>query len=169
MENETTNELHTSRLGPWMRVFATAWILIVSLALTGHSGQNPNHSVVASGGSVAAESATRRVSGALGQVASNRAQSPTNTLSNGFWNTVASCDCPFVGDLDTNGVISISDVVLLVNIAFRGAPMAPGDPNCPLTTRADVNCNGVVSVSDVVTIVNTAFRGSDDRCDPCSQ
>lgn len=153
----------------WLAVAFVFVVQLSFLALSVQANQNPNQSLVASGGTVSAQSATHRVSGAVGQVASVRATSSTYTVAGGFWNTVGLCECPFVGDLDTNGVISISDVVSIVNIAFRGAAIPPSDPLCPLVTRADVTCDGVVSIQDVVTIVNTAFRGNDSRCDPCQQ
>ena len=170
MRKISTNALSEKRLlgrVPGLRPAVVA--LFACLALDAQSSQNPKHSSVMSGGSVAAQSATHRVSGAIGQVASSRANSATHTLAGGFWNTVGLCDCPHIGDLDTNGVINVLDVVALVNIAFRGAAMAPTDPLCPLVTRADLNCDSVVSVQDVVTMVNTAFRGNDSRCDPCVQ
>ncbi len=144
-------------------------VFTLAVALPAYASQNPTQSAVVSGGTVSAQSATHRVSGAVGQVASSRVNSSTHTVAGGFWNTVGLCDCPHIGDLDTNGVISISDVVLLVNIAFRGAAVPPSDPLCPLVTRADLTCDGAVSIQDVVTIVNAAFRGTDDRCNPCEQ
>lgn len=144
-------------------------VWVVSTTPIAVSRQTPRQSAVTSGGSVAAESPSHRVSGAIGQVASSRSTSATNTLAGGFWNTVGLCDCPYIGDLDTNTVINVFDVVALVNIAFRGGNMAPGDPLCPLVTRADLTCDGVVNAQDIVTMVNAAFRGSDTRCDPCVQ
>lgn len=141
-------------------------VLTVAQAVT--SAQNPPRSAVASGGTVAAQSATHRVSGAIGQIATGRPQSATNSVAEGFWNTLGICECPHIGDLDTNGFLNILDVVGLVNVAFRGAEMPPSDRFCPLATRADLNCNGIVNIQDVVSIVNAAFRGSDTRCDPCA-
>jgi len=142
-------------------------LLFLSLAPVVWASQNPNRSVVASGGTVAAQSSTHRVSGTVGQIASTRAQSATNKLAGGFWNTVGMCECPFIGDLDTNGFIDVLDVVAMVNVAFRNGAMPPGDPQCPLATRADLNCDTFVDIFDVVGIVNTAFRGNDSRCNPC--
>jgi hypothetical protein len=129
----------------------------------------PRGAVIGSGGTVGAQSANRRVSGVLGQTASSRASSPSHQAAQGFWNTVALCDCPHIGDLDTNGVLSVSDVVALVNAAFRGGAIPPGDPLCPLFSRGDLTCDGVISVMDVVTILNATFRNNDTRCNPCLQ
>jgi hypothetical protein len=131
--------------------------------------QNPPRSTVASGGTVSAQSATHRVSGTVGQIASGRPQSATNTVNEGFWNSLQICDCPHVGDLDTNSVIDILDVIAIVNSAFRGAPISPGDPFCPSATRSDVNCDELVDILDVIALVNTAFRNIDSRCNPCEQ
>jgi hypothetical protein len=139
----------------------------VSIAAVATASQNPPRSTVASGGTVAAQSATHRVSGAIGQVASGRPLSATNSVAEGFWNTLGICDCPHIGDLDTNSTIDILDVVALVNSAFRGAPIPPGDRFCPLVSRGDLNCDTIVDILDVVAVVNTAFRNLDSRCDPC--
>jgi len=145
-------------------------VLILLIGITPvHATQNLNRSTVASGGTVSAQSATHRVSGTVGQIASGRPQSATNTVSEGFWNTQQTCDCPHVGDLDTNSVIDILDVIAIVNSAFRGAPVSPGDPFCPSATRADVNCDELVDILDVIALVNTAFRNIDSRCNPCEQ
>ncbi|HWO56342.1 MAG TPA: hypothetical protein VNN55_02125 [bacterium] len=81
------------------------------------------------------------------------------------------CACNCHADPVCDGVINnIQDVVVAVNVAFRGAPAVPDpNPSCPYETT-DVNCDGVTSVLDVVKIVNVAFRGSTpatEYCDPC--
>jgi hypothetical protein len=61
------------------------------------------------------------------------------------------------GDLDDNGVFNIVDVVLIINIAFRGAnpPSPPG--------LADVNSDCIASdIQDVVRIVGIALRGQEE-------
>ena len=149
--------------------FAALLVLILSVGAVAHATAAPQHSVVASGGTVSALSSTHRVSGTIGQVSSTRAQSPTTTVAGGFWNTLGVCKCPHIGDLDTNSVIDILDVIALINVAFRGGPTPPGDPQCPITTRADLNCDSVVDILDVISSINTAFRNVDDRCNPCLQ
>jgi hypothetical protein len=126
--------------------------------------------VISSGGSVAAKSPTHRVSGTLGQVASNRGGSPTVDLGAGFWNTaVPACDCRYHGDLDGNGVVNVFDVVRLVDATFRSGPSPPKDPFCPHANRGDYNCDGVLSITDVVWAVSVAFRGGSIPCDPCKK
>ena len=142
-----------------------------TVAATGKvdSSKRIDRHVIASGGTVAAQSATRRVSGTVGQLASNRSQSSTVRLGAGFWNGAApACSCPFYGDLNGDGVTDVFDVVLEVDIAFRNAPIPPKDPFCP-TDRADYNCDGVIDVFDVVGAVSTAFRDNDTRCKPCER
>lgn len=159
--------LNANRFNAVAIALSLGYLGMLSVTLL-NAAQNPPRSVVASGGTVAAQSTTHRVSGAIGQVASGRPQSAANSVAEGFWNTLGICACPHIGDLDTNGVLNILDVVGLVNVAFRGAEMPPSDRFCPLITRADLNCNGIVNIQDVVSIVNAAFRGSDTRCDPCA-
>ena len=58
------------------------------------------------------------------------------------------------GDLNNDGVHNVLDVVLIINVAFRGAP-AP-EPSW----IADLNGDAVTNVLDVVLMINTAFRGA---------
>jgi hypothetical protein len=58
------------------------------------------------------------------------------------------------GDMDDNGVFNIVDVVLIINVAFRGSttPSPPG--------IADVNSDCISSdIQDVVGIIGVALRG----------
>lgn len=169
MSRRNRNSLLFSRLcrraGFWSGVCALGFALV--FAVSAFASQNPTQSVVGSGGTVGAQSATHRVSGTIGQIASGRSQSDTKKLNSGFWNTVGVCDCPFVGDIDGNSHIDVLDVVAMINVAFRNGEYPPGDPLCPYWTRAEVNCDGQVDVLDVVAIINTAFRNTDSRCNPC--
>jgi hypothetical protein len=121
MSRLNRNSLFFSRLccnaGFWVGVCTLAFAF--TLAAVALANQNPPKSVVGSGGTVGAQSTTHRVSGTIGQIASGRSQSATNNLNSGFWNTVGICDCPFIGDLDTNSQIDILDVVAMINVAFR--------------------------------------------------
>lgn len=146
-----------------------AFLLLMAVAFVSLASavEAPRGAVIGAGGTVGAQSANRRVSGVLGQTASSRASSPTHQAAQGFWNTVALCDCPHIGDLDTNNVVDIIDIVMLFNAAFRNAPIPVSDPLCPLTSRADANCDGFIDILDVVVLFNTAFRNQDQRCDPC--
>jgi len=80
------------------------------------------------------------------------------------------CACDCHGDPQCDSVATVSDVVKVVNVAFRSAaPIV--DPNGHCTRRTtDINCDGVTTVSDVVFMVNVAFRGgsrSANITDPC--
>ncbi|HUU46217.1 MAG TPA: S8 family serine peptidase [Acidobacteriota bacterium] len=79
------------------------------------------------------------------------------------------CDCSFHGDLNGDGIISILDVVMVVDVAFRSGAPAPTDPACPHATRADYNCDGMVNVLDVVMAVDIAFRDGPPPCNPCEE
>ncbi|MEW5701766.1 MAG: S8 family serine peptidase [Candidatus Zixiibacteriota bacterium] len=77
------------------------------------------------------------------------------------------CDCPCQGDPICDHVSDLTDVVSVVNVAFRGGTDTV-DPNCPHVGRADANCDCVVGIQDVVIVVNHAFRGDvTPYCDPC--
>lgn len=85
---------------------------------------------------------------------------------------ICACNCNAdpapLGTCD--GVQDVTDVVAVVNVAFRGAATMP-DPNanCP-NERTDTNCSGSTDVVDVVKMVNVAFRGADpatEYCNPC--
>jgi murein tripeptide amidase MpaA len=60
-----------------------------------------------------------------------------------------------LGDVNTDGVIDIGDVVFLLNFLYRN-----GDPP-NLVEAGDANCDGIVNVADVVYLVNYLYRGGD--------
>jgi hypothetical protein len=107
------------------------------------------------------------IGGSAGQTAVIRRQSADARVDDGFWYGVA-CDCRYQGDFDEDGIITVFDVVILVNIAFRNGEMPLADPYCPHKNRADVTCDGLINVFDAVVVVSTAFRDDDQRCDPCT-
>ncbi|HUU45785.1 MAG TPA: CARDB domain-containing protein, partial [Acidobacteriota bacterium] len=80
------------------------------------------------------------------------------------------CACDCHADPECDGVTSILDVVLAVNVAFRGGdPIPDPNPACPFETT-DVNCDNVTNILDVILLVDVAFRGGDPAeqfCDPC--
>ncbi len=65
------------------------------------------------------------------------------------------------GDVDRSGVVTVSDVVNLINFIFFGGAA----PN-PLQT-ADVDCSGIVTISDVVYLINYIFGGGQSSCAGC--
>ncbi len=65
------------------------------------------------------------------------------------------------GDADGNSLLSISDVVRLINYIFAGGP-APS----PLAA-GDGDCNGIVTISDAVYLINYIFVGGAPPCEAC--
>ena len=62
------------------------------------------------------------------------------------------------GDANSDGKISVSDVVYMINYLFKGGP-AP----VPLES-ADTNCDEKPSVSDVVYLINYLFKSGPPPC-----
>ena len=52
-----------------------------------------------------------------------------------------------LGDINSDDIVNVLDVVMLVNIIFNG----PENPN------ADINGDGIINILDVVTLVNIIF------------
>ncbi len=65
------------------------------------------------------------------------------------------------GDADASGVVTISDVVFLINYIFGGGP-APS----PLLA-GDADCNAIVTISDAVYLINYIFGGGPQPCAAC--
>jgi len=65
---------------------------------------------------------------------------------------------PQRGDLNRDGTLTASDVVLMLNAVFLGNPMP--DP----FELADLNCDGSLTASDVVLELNSVFLGSPLPC-----
>ncbi len=63
------------------------------------------------------------------------------------------------GDLDGDGVLTATDIVLLLNCVFLG------EGNCEVCF-ADVDCDGSLTSSDVVMELNAVFLGSAVSCSP---
>ncbi len=73
------------------------------------------------------------------------------------------CPTAFMfGDADFNGMITVSDVVYLINYIFAGGP-APH----PIKLVGDADCNGTISISDAVYLINYIFAGGPPPCNPC--
>lgn len=71
------------------------------------------------------------------------------------------------GDANTDGSISISDVIFLINYLFKGGPppdpLLLGDANC--CKEGERNCEEInISVSDVVYLINYLFKGGTAPC-----
>jgi hypothetical protein len=70
--------------------------------------------------------------------------------------------CQFVGDVNADNRINISDVVYMINWIFGGGP----EP-IPDQFVGDVNCDSTANVSDVVYLINYIFSGGPAPCGPC--
>ncbi len=62
------------------------------------------------------------------------------------------------GDLNLDGVLTMADVVLMLNFVFSGDPF----PAAP--TAADLNCNGSLSAADIVTLLQMLFASASPPC-----
>lgn len=58
------------------------------------------------------------------------------------------------GDVDTNGQVSVSDVIYLITYLFKRGP-AP----LPIVQVGDDNCDGKVNIADAVYLINYLFKG----------
>lgn len=65
------------------------------------------------------------------------------------------------GDADANGIVNVSDIVMLISYVFNGSP-APDPPG-----RGEVDCNGVVNISDIVFLIAYIFSGGPVPCTGC--
>jgi hypothetical protein len=59
------------------------------------------------------------------------------------------------GDLDGDGMLTSSDVILLLNYVFLGILPPTGG-----LFAADLNCSGVTDSPDVILLLNSAFLGN---------
>jgi len=59
-----------------------------------------------------------------------------------------------LGDTNCDTLVSVSDVVYLINYLFKGGPTP-----CPTIKAGNINDDGKVSVSDVVYLINYLFKG----------
>lgn len=64
------------------------------------------------------------------------------------------------GDVNSDGMIDIADIVYLINYLFANGP-AP----TPLQA-GDVNCDGTIKSADVVYLINYLFRDGPPPCEP---
>ncbi|MEW5702543.1 MAG: right-handed parallel beta-helix repeat-containing protein [Candidatus Zixiibacteriota bacterium] len=70
---------------------------------------------------------------------------------------------PSPGDLDGDGSLTVVDVVSLINIVFRGAPL-PEDPYL-----SDLTGDCIANISDVSLLIGHVFRGGPGPSQTCDQ
>jgi len=75
------------------------------------------------------------------------------------------CDCPIekTGDVNTDGNITSSDIIYMVNFIFKSGP-----PPSPVPEAGDVNCDTNQTSADVIFLVNHVFKGGAAPCDACT-
>ncbi len=76
--------------------------------------------------------------------------------------------CPNHGDVLSDGIFDVFDVVGLVDYAFSGGIQPPKDPPCPHVDRGDVNCDGIDDVFDIVGLIDFVFSSGPAPCNPCA-
>ena len=59
------------------------------------------------------------------------------------------------GDINTDGIINILDIVRLVNIVIDSSTIIP-EEDC----AADLNADGIINILDIVTLVNIVINES---------
>jgi len=116
------------------------------------------------GGGVNGSSSNFRLSGSVGQVATGTGGSTNFIISDGFWYNIGPSGCLSIpGDVNHNGVITIGDIVHLVNFIFDKdrlpcTGISPGNcwqpyPYC----NGDVNNTGRITIGDIVYLINYIF------------
>ncbi len=89
------------------------------------------------------------------------ASSKYNNYTPYRYNNVQETSSQICGDANSDSLITVGDVVWLINYLFKGGP-AP-TPLC----KADVNGSKNVSISDIVYLINYLFRGGLPPVTPC--
>lgn len=112
-----------------------------------------------SGGDIKDSSASYRLGFSVGQPATGTASSASYQIGIGFWYGKGSLCSAAKGDMNADGVLTASDVVLILNCTFLGVG------SCNLCF-ADVNCDGNLTAADVVIELNYVFLGIPPPCQP---
>jgi hypothetical protein len=70
--------------------------------------------------------------------------------------------CPWVvGDLNGNGVVTLGDVIMVVNYVFKQGAVPQ-----PYELVADADCSEVITSADIIYLVNYQGKGGPEPC-PC--
>jgi len=78
------------------------------------------------------------------------------------------CCCRHHGDIVSDQIFNVSDIVELIQYTFNNGLTPPKDDGCPHTNRGDVNCDAIPNVLDVVRLINFVFLNGPLLCDPCT-
>ena len=116
------------------------------------------------GGATQAAGSSFELGLTVGQPAAGYVSGRSFELGLGIWYGAAGAACPIEmsGDVNINGIISASDIIVLVNYVFKAGP----EP-LPCLANGDVNCNGLVSSSDIITLVISVFKAGPPPCNVC--
>lgn len=93
-------------------------------------------------------------------------QYDTVYVVDGFFVEPANGPCPHQGDVDADGGVGLTDVIGVINVAFRGGAESRDLTCC--VAREDIDGDGAIDIRDVILIVEAAFRGGAQPADPCS-
>ncbi len=63
------------------------------------------------------------------------------------------------GDANFDRVTNVGDAIYLINLVFKGGPVA-----IPIWQTGNANCDAVVNVADAVTIINFVFNNGAEPC-----
>lgn len=138
-----------------LRGLATAAFLVSFLTLAAQAEScKPNWLVVSEGGNRSLSS-KYILQGTVGQTTGTELKSISVIDRQGFWQ-----DFFFCGDPNGDGLINISDAVLLVCFIFADCVLQPYG-------AGDANCDGVVNVSDVVYLISYIFADGPPPCAGC--
>jgi hypothetical protein len=66
-----------------------------------------------------------------------------------------------IGDANEDDVINASDIIYLVNYAFKSGP-----PPQPVIESGDVTCDGIVTASDIIALVTYIFKSGPEPVCP---
>jgi hypothetical protein len=95
----------------------------------------------------------------------NGTTDPTLTFTPGTI-TCERCECPYQGDGDEDGFLTVLDLQIIGRILFRGEDDVT-DPQCA-TTRFDLDCDGFVTSLDLAVLIDHLFVNGPPPCDPCT-
>ncbi len=76
------------------------------------------------------------------------------------------CTCHADPPPACDGIHNIQSIVLIINVAFRGA-LDVGEATCPVSFN-DANCDCAVDILDVVRIIDFVWRSGAPLCNPCT-
>jgi len=78
------------------------------------------------------------------------------------------CDCALHGDVHSDQIPDVQDVIALIDYTFSSGTQPQVDPTCLHIDRGDVNCDGVDDVLDIVYLIDAVFSEGPPPCNPCA-